>query len=289
MACIMSGEEAAASIDRRTAARVAAIKNRGVEPSLAIVRVGEPDDAVAYERGASGSCARTGVSVRRISLPASVGQREVESIVAELSADAGVHGILLLDPLPRHVNVQAVKAKLDPSKDVDGVTSVSFAKVYAGYGEGFAPCTAEACMRMLCHFGVECSGKRVAVIGHSLVVGRPVAMMLLGADATPTICHIKTVGTPEIAREADIVIVATGLTQAIGRAYFRAGQAVLDVGIGLDDRERRLRGDVVFNEVEPLVDFITPVPGGVGVVTSSVLASHVAQAAEKCLRIARPV
>lgn len=281
MALIMTGEEVAAGIDAQTRARASKLKARGIDPVLAIVRAGARDADAAYERGASARCRQVGVSVKKVALPENVDQHAIEATVAALSDDANVHGVLLLSPLPAHLAQREVKERIDLAKDVDGVTGASFAMVYAGYGEGFAPCTAEACMRMLEHYGVELAGKRAAIIGNSLVVGRPAAMMLMAADATPTICHARTTDVPAIARRADIVIVAAGLTQAVGAEYFRAGQVVIDVGIGSAAGGRGLRGDVIMEEVEPLADAITPVPGGVGVVTSSVLAIHVVQAAEK--------
>lgn len=279
MAVIMEGGKIAAAIDEQTAGKVAMLRQRGVHPTLAVVRAGTRDDDGAYERSVCRSCERTGIAVRSIAVDAHDSQGRIEATMTDLSADGSVHGVLLLGSFSDQAGRRSTRASIDAAKDVDGMTSLSFARVYTGYGEGFVPCVAEACMRLLDGYGVECEGKHVVVLGHSLSVGRPIAMMLLAANATPTICHMNTVDAPAIARKADIVIVATGLTQSIGAEYFSSGQTVVDVGIGRD-RRGWLCGDVVFEEAAPVVHLLTPVPGGVGLVTASVLADHVARAAE---------
>lgn len=281
MARILEGYPVAAALDASTASKVEGLKSRGVKPVLAIVRSGDSDDALAYERGAASRCTQLGMGVRRIVLPEDAGQNDLMTLVANLNVDADVHGVLLLLPLAERFNQAEALRALDPTKDVDGATEYSFARVYAGCGDGFAPCTAAACMNMLDYYGVACEGKQAVVIGSSLVVGRPVAMMLLAHDATPTICHIKTEDVPSITRAAEIIIVATGCTEQIGARYFSSGQVVIDVGIGWSDEKQKLCGDVAFDEVESLVAALSPVPGGVGAVTASVLASHVAEAAER--------
>jgi len=172
---------------------------------------------------------------------------------------------------------------LDPAKDIDGCTDGSLAGVFTNSDVGFAPCTAQAAMEILKFYGVDCRGKRAAVIGRSLVVGRPVSMMLMHENATVTTCHTKTQDMPSITKEADIVIVCAGKMESIGAEYFKEGQTVIDVGIGWNDEKRKLCGDVKFEEAEPVVDAITPVPGGVGTVTTSVLVSHVVEAAKRTL------
>ena len=181
--------------------------------------------------------------------------------------------------MPEQIDQEAACEALDPAKDVDAMTRGSLATVFTGRGPGYAPCTAQAVMEILKHYRVDPRGKRAVVIGRSLVIGRPVAMLLMHANATPTICHTKTVDMPSITREADIVVVAAGQMESIGPDYFSPGQTVIDVGIGWNEEKGKLCGDVKFDEVEPIVGAITPVPGGVGAVTTSVLCRHVVDAA----------
>lgn len=281
MARILSGKEVAAAITQDVAERAAKLTENGVTPKLAIIRVGEREDDLSYERGATKRAASCNVEIEHVVLAEDATQDEVENAVRAASEDASIHGILMFRPLPRHLDQQAIEQLIDPAKDVDGITTASLAGVFANNGEGYAPCTAAACIEILSHYGIECAGKRAAVIGRSLVIGRPVAMMLMHANATPTICHTKTVDAPAITREADIVVVAAGRMETIGAEYFSAGQTVIDVGIGWSEEKGKLVGDVRFDEVEPIVSAITPVPGGVGATTTSVLMKHVVEAASK--------
>lgn len=283
MAQILSGKDVAASINAQVLEESQRLQAAGVQPGLGILRVGERDDDLSYERGALKRAEACGVNVSRVLLPADCSQQELENAIRQLNADPAVHGILMFRPLPRHLDQAAAEALLAPAKDVDGITRGSLATVFAGSGEGYAPCTAAACMEILGHYGIDCTGKRAAVIGRSLVVGRPVAMMLMQRNATPVICHTRTLDAPAITRQADIVIVAAGRMETIGVEYFSAGQVVIDVGIGWNEEKGKLCGDVRFDEVEPLVGAITPVPGGVGAVTTSVLMKHVVQAAAASL------
>ena len=283
MAQILSGKDVAASINAQVLEESQRLQAAGVQPGLGILRVGERDDDLSYERGALKRAEACGVNVSRVLLPADCSQQELENAIRQLNADPAVHGILMFRPLPRHLDQAAAEALLAPAKDVDGITRGSLATVFAGSGEGYAPCTAAACMEILGHYGIDCTGKRAAVIGRSLVVGRPVAMMLMQENATPVICHTRTLDAPAITRQADIVIVAAGRMETIGVEYFSAGQVVIDVGIGWNEEKGKLCGDVRFDEVEPLVGAITPVPGGVGAVTTSVLMKHVVQAATASL------
>ena len=279
MAQILSGKDVAASINAQVLEESQRLQAAGVQPGLGILRVGERDDDLSYERGALKRAEACGVNVSRVLLPADCSQQELENAIRQLNADPAVHGILMFRPLPRHLDQAAAEALLAPAKDVDGITRGSLDTVFAGSGEGYAPCTAAACMEILGHYGIGCAGKRAAVIGRSLVVGRPVAMMLMQENATPVISHTRTNDAAAITRQADIVIVAAGRMETIGPEYFSAGQVVIDVGIGWNEEKGKLCGDVRFDEVEPLVGAITPVPGGVGAVTTSVLMKHVVQAA----------
>jgi len=183
--------------------------------------------------------------------------------------------------LPKHLDGEALRRALAPEKDVDGITDGSLAGVFTGSGDGFAPCTAQAAIEILDYFHIDCTGKRAVVIGRSLVVGKPVAMMLMTKNATVTVCHTRTVDMPAITKQAEILVVCAGVMESIDAAYLSPGQTVIDVGINWNEEKGKLCGDVKFDEAEPLAGAITPVPGGVGTVTTSVLVSHVVEAAKR--------
>ena len=281
MAELYKGKPVADALKEKMAADVAALKEKGITPTLAILRVGERDDDLSYERGAMKTCDSVGVAVKNVVLPADVPSDTFFETLDGLNNDPEVHGILLFRPLPKHLDGEKARKMLNPDKDVDGCTDYSLAGVFTNTDLGFPPCTAQAAMEILDFYGVECKGKRAAVIGRSLVVGRPAAMMLMHKNATPTICHTRTVDTPSVVREADIVIVCAGQMQAVGKEYFREGQIVIDVGIHYNEETQKLCGDVKFDEAEPIVAAISPVPGGVGSVTTCVLVSHVVEAAKR--------
>jgi len=281
MAELLRGANVVSALNEKMAREVEALKGRGVTPALAIIRVGERPDDISYEKGATKRCEAVGVAVRNLVLPSDVTQGELMSSLEALNNDRSVHGILIFRPLPGHLDESATCAALKPEKDVDGITESSLAGVFTGSGRGFPPCTAQACMEILDHYGIDCKGKTAVVIGRSLVVGKPAAIMLMGRHATVTVCHTRTVGTPAIARGAEILIVAAGRMESLTKEYFSPGQTVIDVGINWNDEKGNLCGDVKFEDAEPIVAAITPVPGGVGTVTTSVLVSHVVEAAKK--------
>ncbi len=284
MAEIWKGKAVADALNEKMIANVGALKEKSVTPTLAILRVGERPDDISYEKGAIKRCDQVGVAVKQVLLPADVDSDTFFKTLDELNNDDAVHGILMFRPLPKHLDGEKARKALNPAKDVDGCTDGSLAGVFTNTPLGFPPCTAQAAMEILDFYGVDCKGKRAAVIGRSLVIGRPVAMMLMHKNATPTICHTKTVDMPSIIREADIVIVAAGQMETIGQEYFKPGQVVVDVGINWNEEKGKLCGDVKFDEVEPIVAAITPVPGGVGSVTTAVLVSHVVDAAMRTVQ-----
>ncbi len=279
MAKILKGNEVASAINERTIKQVGELKAAGIVPTLAILRVGERADDISYEKGAIKRCEGTGVAVKSVVLPADISQEDFDKELTALNEDPQVHGILMFRPLPQQLDNEKARRMLAPEKDVDGCTDGSLAGVFTNTPLGFCPCTAQAAMEILDYYNVDCKGKEAVVIGRSLVVGRPAAMLLMHKNATPTICHTKTVDMPEIVRRADIVIVCAGKMESIGAEYFVEGQTVIDVGIGWNEEKGKLCGDVDFDAVEPIVDAITPVPGGVGAVTTSVLVSHVTESA----------
>lgn len=280
MAMLLKGADAARALTEKLHAQAEELKSRGTEPCLAILRVGAREDDLSYERGALKRCEKVGIAVRQVVLEENVSQETLEENIRALNADEKVHGVLMFRPLPKHLDDEAARSVLDPKKDMDGITDGSLAAVYAGTAGGYPPCTAAACVALLKHYNVPIKGKRVVVIGRSLVIGKPVSMLLLAEHATVTICHSRSENLPEICREADILVVAAGKAGMIGKESVREGQIVLDVGIHVD-AEGNLCGDTRFHEVEPIVAAITPVPGGVGTVTTSILASHVIEAAQR--------
>ena len=283
MAELYKGKPVADALKEKMAADVAALKEKGVTPTLAILRVGERDDDLSYERGAMKTCDGVGVAVKNVVLPGDVDSDTFFKTLDELNNDPEVHGILMFRPLPKHLDGEKARKMLNPAKDVDGCTDGSLAGVFTNTALGFPPCTAQAAMEILKFYGIDPKGKKAAVIGRSLVIGRPVAMMLMHANATVTICHTRTVDVPSITEEADIVIAASGQMESVGADYVSDGQTVIDVGIGWNEAKGKLCGDVKFEEVEPIVSAITPVPGGVGSVTTAVLCKHVIEAAERTL------
>jgi methylenetetrahydrofolate dehydrogenase (NADP+)/methenyltetrahydrofolate cyclohydrolase len=283
MAQILSGAPVTAARNEKMTAEVAALKEKGVVPTLAILRVGERPDDISYEKGATKRCASVGVEVKSVVLPR-YGTEALMAALQDLNNDKGVHGILVFRPLPKHLDGEAVRAAMKPEKDIDGITDGSLAGVFTNTELGFAPCTAQAAMEILDHYGVDCKGKRAVVIGRSLVVGRPAALMLMHKNATVTVCHTRTVDMPSVTKQAEILIVAAGQMESIGAEYLSPGQTVIDVGINWNDAKGKLCGDVKFEEAEPVVAAVTPVPGGVGTVTTSVLVSHVVEAAKRAIQ-----
>ena len=281
MAGLLKGAPVARALTEELAARCAALRERGVVPTLAIVRVGEREDDLSYERGALKRCEKVGIEARRVLLSADVSQDELLAAIEDINTDSAVHGCLMFRPLPAGLDENAVAAALDPAKDVDSMTPASLLTTLSGRGEGFAPCTAEAVLALLDHYSVELDGAKVAVVGRSLVIGRPVAAMLTARNATVTTCHTHTRDLAAECRAADIVVAAVGRARTIGVDAVREGQTIIDVGINWDEAAGKLVGDVDFGAAEPVVDTITPVPGGVGAVTTAILAKHVIEAAER--------
>ena len=282
MATLLRGAEVVSALNEKVQTDVRALTARGVVPTLAILRVGEKPDDLAYERGAMKRAETVGVAIRQIVLPETVSQEALLSEITQINADDSIHGCLMLRPLPKHIDDSVVREALLPEKDIDGITQGSLAGVFAGTKRGFPPCTAKACMEMLAYYNIDPAGKNAVVIGRSLVIGKPVAMMLLQQNATVTICHTRTKDMPSVTRRAEILIVAAGKPGVVGAEYVSAGQTVLDVGINFTS-EGKMTGDVDFPAVEPIVGAITPVPGGVGTVTTSVLMAHVVEAANRAI------
>ena len=279
MAELLTGAPAAADVKQRVAQLMEENGLKEHPPVLEIIRVGDAEDDLTYERSAIKRMEQLGIGVKVTALADEGAEKTAESVKAAVehaNADHEVNGVLFL-MATSYANI--ARGVLDPAKDIDGCTTGSMAGVYAGTELGFAPCTAQACIEILDHYGIEIAGKKAAVIGRSTVIGRPVAMMLMHRNATVTICHTKTVDPASIARGADIVIACCGRARNVGKDYAAPGQTIIDVGINWDEKLGKIVGDVDFDAVEPIVGAITPVPKGVGAVTTSVLALHTVQAA----------
>ena len=266
MAIEMLGAEVAKAMKERIISRGDRLKQEGIIPCLTIIRIGERPDDLSYERGAKKRMELTGIECRVKELPEDISQEEFEGEFRKVNADETVHGILLFRPLPAY-------------KDVDCMSDVNLAKVFAGDQSGFAPCTAEAVMEMLEHYGIDVCGKKVTVVGRSMVVGRPLAMLMLQKNATVTVCHTRTAELAETCRNADILVAAAGRAKMITSDMIGEGAIVADVGINAD-AEGKMCGDVDYEGALEKASFISPVPRGVGSVTTSVLALHVIKAAE---------
>ncbi|MDR2957345.1 MAG: bifunctional 5,10-methylenetetrahydrofolate dehydrogenase/5,10-methenyltetrahydrofolate cyclohydrolase [Coriobacteriales bacterium] len=280
MAMIFKGSEVTEALNERIAADVEELKAKGTEPALAILRVGERGDDISYEKGATKRAEKVGVAIKNVVLPADVSEDALINEILKLNADDSIHGVLMFRPLPEHIDEDKVRNMLAAAKDVDGITDLSIAGVFAGIETGFAPCTPSACMEILDYFGVECKGKNAVVVGRSLVVGKPAAMMLLDRHATVTVAHSRTADLQSVARQADIIIACVGRAKMIDAGYLSDGQIVIDVGINVLE-DGSLSGDVDYEAAESIVEAITPVPGGVGTVTTSVLMKHVVEAAKR--------
>ena len=289
MAKQLLGKEVNEALVAALQTRTAALKEKGVTPTLGIIRLGENPSDLSYEKGATKRAEEVGVAVKNYILPEDASKEDVLKVIDEVNADASVHGVLMFRPLPKHLknDQDEICNRLDPKKDVDSMTHMSNAGVFEGQDLGYAPCTPAACMEILDHYGIDCKGKNAVVIGRSLVVGKPAAMMLMAKNATVTICHTKTVNTAEICKNADIIVTAAGVLGSLTKDFVREDQIVIDVSMNWNPEKITskgkggMSGDCVFDEVEPIVGAITPVPGGVGAVTTSVLMKHVVEAAEK--------
>jgi methylenetetrahydrofolate dehydrogenase (NADP+)/methenyltetrahydrofolate cyclohydrolase len=284
MAELLKGAQVVDALNSKSTAEVNRLKGMGITPTLVTLRIGEKPDDISYEKSASKHCRTVGVAVKNIVLPADVTQEAVMQNIEALNKDDNIHGVLIFRPVPKHLCDETIRAALNPEKDIDGITDGSLAGVFTGSGKGFAPCTAQACLEILDFYNINCKGKQAVVIGRSLVVGKPVAIMLMGRHATVTVCHTRTVDIPAVARNAEILIVAAGQMEGLTKEYFNPGQVVIDVGINWNETKGKLCGDVLFEDAEPIVSAITPVPGGVGTVTTSVLVSHVVKAAARLVK-----
>ncbi len=281
MAKILEGAPVAGAITDQMKHDITELSTYGIRPTLAILRVGENHADKAYEQGIMKFCAAVGVGVRLVPLPEDVEPNAFFTTLQDLNTDRGVHGILIFRPLPAQIDDVRARRVIAPEKDVDGCTDASLTGVFTNEPLGFTPCTAQAVMEMLHFYDIPVAGKHAVIIGRSLVVGRPLAMLLMHENATVTICHTGTVDVPALAREADMLVACAGQMESVDWRYINDHQVVLDVGVSWNSNKGGLCGDVQFDEARKVVTAISPVPGGVGTVTTSVLISHVVEAARR--------
>lgn len=248
-------------------------------PKLAIVRVGENPDDMSYERGATKKLKSFGLDVASYVFPQDISDEAFKKAFKDINEDDEVTGILLLRPLPRTINEKDIENMIDPKKDLDGISPINIAKVFAGDTTGFSPCTAEAVIEVLKAYDIELTGKRVTVVGRSMVVGKPVSMLLLKENATVTMTHTRTVDLKKTCSDAEIVVAAAGRAKMLNSDYCGQDAVMIDVGINVDENGK-LCGDVDYATLDGKASAATPVPGGVGTVTTAVLAKHLIQAAK---------
>ena len=273
---ILKGLPVANAINEKLMEQVKSIE--GPLPHLAIIRVGERPDDCSYERGAVKKMDKVGVRCTTYTFDADIDNDTFQAEFDKINENPDIDGILMLRPLPKQLDEKQIENKIDPRKDLDGISPLNLARVYAGDESGYAPCTAEAVIEMLDYAGIDIKGKRVTVVGRSLVIGKPVSMLLMKRNATVTVCHTKTVDMAGTCKNAEILVAAAGSARMIKKEYVADGAVVIDVGINVDD-EGNLCGDVDFDAISDIAAAATPVPGGVGSVTTSVLAKHLVKAA----------
>ncbi len=257
-----------------------ALKAKGVIPTLAVIRVGEREDDLAYERGLKKKFEANECNVVIKELPEDVTQETLDNVAKALGEDDSIHGILMFRPLPKGLTDKNIVRSIKAGKDSDAMGMENMARLFAGDEEGFAPCTAQAVIELIKYYGIDLKGKKVTVVGRSLVIGKPVALMLIKENATVTVCHTKTKDLASECRNADIIVAAAGSAKMIGKDHVREGQIVIDVGMNVDE-EGKLCGDVDLDSIKDIIEAGTPVPRGVGSVTTSVLLKHVVQNAAR--------
>jgi methylenetetrahydrofolate dehydrogenase (NADP+)/methenyltetrahydrofolate cyclohydrolase len=287
---LLDGKAVAAEVELETKNRIAILAARGITPGLAVVLVGDNPASQAYIRNKDRTCAALGMYSRKFELSAATTQEELLRLVQELNEDPAVHGILVQSPPPPHIDERAITLAIDPRKDVDGFHPLNVAKLAMEDPTAFVPCTPLGCQRLLRAAGIQTAGAEIVVVGRSLIVGKPMAMLLMakgsGGDATVTVAHSRTKDLATITRRADVVIAAIGRPKALGAEHIREGAVVIDVGINrvADPAAKngyRLVGDVDFDSVAPKTSVITPVPGGVGPMTIAMLMANTVTACER--------
>lgn len=281
MANLLKGKDVASNIIERSKQEVNRLNGLGIKPCLAIFRVGEKSEDLSYERGIDKRSLEVGIEIKKYLFPIDISEKDFYKALDEANDDSEIHGILIFRPLPKRFDDQKLRNYINPNKDVDGCGDKSLAGVFTNTEVGFAPCTAKAAIEILDYYNIDVKGKNVVILGRSLVIGKPVSMLLLNKNATVTICHTKTRDVENIAKKADILICATGQMESVNNKFVSPKQTVIDVGVSFNEIKNKLCGDVLFEDVGNIVENITPVPGGVGSVTTSVLIENVVTAAKR--------
>ncbi len=278
---ILKGKPVADAIKAELTEKIAKLKEKNITPKLGIIRVGARSDDLYYESGAKKACDSIGMNYEVFEYPENVVQNDFEKQVISIGNKKDINGILMFAPLPKSLDEKQIRSLIPVAKDIDCMNIASAGQVYADELTAFPPCTPAACMEMLHFYNILIKGKRCVVLGRSLVVGKPTAMLLLREHGTVTICHSRTVDLPDVCKEADILVAAIGRARMVNADYVKKGQIVIDVGINADpDNPGKYCGDVDFDAVEPIVDRISPVPGGVGSITTAMLCKHTVMASE---------
>ena len=270
----LGGKEVADKIVEDLKVKVEELKGKGISPKLAILRVGAREDDLAYERGVLKRFESAGVEVEVTAVDAGISQEELDKTFDGINNDPKIHGILVFRPLPKGLSDEHMRRTIDPGKDSDFMDIRNMENVLAGVPDAAAPCTAEAVMALIRHYQIETKGKKVTAVGRSLVIGKPAALLLTTANATVTVCHTKTVNIEEECKNADIIVACCGVAKMITEKFVKPGQIIIDVGMNVDE-QGRLCGDVDYEKVSEIADAVTPVPGGVGSITTAILLKHV--------------
>ena len=278
----LRGKAVAESITAAAAESIKELKQKGVSPKLAVIRVGKKPDDLAYERGILKRFGDAGCDHEVFELDIACSQKELDDVFDRCNSDKDIHGILVFRPLPKNLSDEHMRKTINPDKDIDAMGTLNQASLYAGDPSAYAPCTAKAVMELIRFYDIPLTGKRVTVVGRSLVIGKPVALMLTNANATVTVCHTKTQDLASELKRADIIVSAAGAAKMIKADMVGEGQIIIDVGVDTDD-EGKMSGDVDYAAVAPKADMITPVPGGVGAVTTSILLSYTVEGAKRTL------
>ena len=282
MAMIVKGADVAAKMKE---AMISDIEKFNLKPCLAIVRVGEKPSDLSYEKGVVKNAEAVGIEVKKVILDENISQEDFEKEFAKVNENPEIHGILMFRPLPPHLSDEPINNMINPEKDMDCMSPINWAKLAMGDSSGYAPCTPEAVIKICDYMGVDYQGKNVVIVGHSPVVGRPLGYLMIARDATVTWCHVYTKDAIKKCEDVDILVSAAGVAGLITKDHVsKAGKDCIVIDVGINFKDGKMCGDVAFDEVEPLVGQITPVPGGVGGVTSVVLAEHVVRAAKKAMQ-----
>jgi methylenetetrahydrofolate dehydrogenase (NADP+)/methenyltetrahydrofolate cyclohydrolase len=275
---LLSGKEVSLNLINKLKKRILRLKCEGVVPAAAFIRIGSNRDDIAYQNNIIRTCNNVGVSTVLHEIEEDTTTEALIELISKLNADNRIHGIMIFRPFPDNIDEELINKSISPDKDVEGMNPINLAKVFAGNYEGFAPCTAAAVMEILKYYNISLTGKHAVILGRSMVVGKPLSMMLLKEDETVTLCHSKTEHIDEMARTADVLVAAMGRPNAVGADYIKPGAIVIDVGINVDSNGK-IHGDVNFDEAVNTASMITPVPGGVGSVTTAMMIRNIVKAA----------